>query len=98
MGAGIDGDALERSKAPSGQRIDFFDAVDFVAKEFHADGPIFLVAWENLEYVSPHPEDAPVKVFVVALVLNFYQFTKHLLACNFHVHIELQEHFPVGFR
>ena len=53
----------------AGERVDRRDALDLVAEERDADGPL-LVGREHLDGVAAHPELVAGEVVVVALVLQ----------------------------
>jgi hypothetical protein len=75
---GIDADLLERIGLGPGQRIEFKDRLQLVAKERKAPGAIFQVGGPHLQAVAAHAEAATLEGLVVATVLLGHEFRHHL--------------------
>ena len=61
--------AVELLDDLTGERVDRRDALDLVAEQLDADGPL-LVGGVHLDRVAPHPELVAGERVVVALVLE----------------------------
>ena len=98
MAAGIDGQAREGPELLPPQGIDEGDAVDRVAEELHPVGAFLFVGGEDLDAIAPDPESAPVKIDVVAFVLDLHQALQDVVAGDLHPALEQEEHPGVGLR
>ena len=73
VGGGVDRHAFELPQRLAPEGVDLPDGLHRVAPKLHPDGPVLFVGREDLHPVAPHPEGAPVKIDVVALVQNLHQ-------------------------
>ncbi len=74
VAVGIDADLLEGIGLGPGQRIEFGDRLQLVAKEGKAPGAVFKVGGPDFQTVAAHPETAALKRGIVALVGLRHQF------------------------
>ena len=96
MGGGVDRHAFELPQRLAPQGVDLPDGLHRVAPKLHPDGPVLFVGREDLHPVAPHPEGAPMKIDVVALVQNLHQLAQHLPAVLHHALLQVEEHAVVG--
>jgi hypothetical protein len=68
VGSRVDSDFFESPQGLAPQGIDFLDGFHVIAEKLHPDGPVLFVGREDLYPITPHPEGAPVKIQVVALI------------------------------
>ena len=79
MRGGIDGGVLQDAGHLSGEGVDLADAVDLIAEVLDADGVLGLARGEDLDGVSPYAELGADEVDVVALVVQFHQFSQQVV-------------------
>ncbi len=92
MAAGIDGDFAQGPKNLAGERVELRDAVDEIAEKLQPDSPVFLMGRKNVHDVTAHTKRAPVKIDVIALVLNIHQASQNVVARHFHLIVEQHQH------
>ena len=63
----------------AGDGVELGDAVDLVAEELHADGPVFIVGGVQLHRVAPDAEHVALEGHVVALVPVLHQTAQQLV-------------------
>ncbi len=73
MGGGENGGVGPLPQRPPGEKVDLPDPLDLVPEQLHPQGRPGEGGGNDLDYIPPHPEGAPVKVDVVALVLHSHQ-------------------------
>ena len=77
------------------QRIDFGNPIDFIPKEFDPQSDVFFVGRIDFDPVTPYPEGAPMKVDIIAFVVDLYQAAQqgialhHGIGFNIHPHAEI---------
>ena len=92
MRRGIDGNVFQNHQRMPADDVDGADAVDFVAKEFHADGTLVVSGGEDFDYIAAHAECAALKLNVAAVVLNFDKLTHQLVALHRHAGAQRDHH------
>jgi hypothetical protein len=92
---GEEHEPVEQLDDLTGERIDRRDALDLVAEQLDADGPL-LVGGVDLDRVAPDPELVAGEPVVVALVLQLDEPAQHRIAIDRGSDIELARHLRVG--
>ena len=82
VAGGGDHDVGEGFEGVTGEGVDAFDAVDFGAEEFEADGVVFGIGGEDVEGVAADAEAAGCGFVVISFVLDFNQFLKSGIAID----------------
>ena len=91
MALGIDGQARVLLLHGAEERVDLRERFDLVAEELNAVGR-FVVGGEDLDHVAAHAEGAAAEVGVVALVEDFDQAPRNILAADALAFFEQQQH------
>ena len=55
------------------QRVDLPDAFNLVSKNSRRKGTFVLIRRNHFQHVAPNPERSPVKIHIIALVLNIHK-------------------------
>ena len=76
MAGGINGNMLNEPLRHAGDGVDFGDSINFIAKEFHPNGPAVPVGGINLQGVPTEAEFVPGEVQVVAFIAYFCEFAE----------------------
>ena len=98
VAAGVDRRLGDPAHHLAPQRVDLGEGFDPVAEQLDADRVRLGGRGEDIDHVPAHAERAPVKVDVVALVLDVDQARQNLLPADRHPLFERQQHPVVGFR
>lgn len=55
------------------QRVDLPDGFNLVSEKFQTQGAFVLIRRNHFQHVAPNPERSPVKIHIIALVLNIHK-------------------------
>ena len=89
---GIDGNMADHALRQSRDGIDFGNAVDLVAEEFHADGTPRPVGGIDLHGVAADAEVVAGEVDVVALIADVHELAHQLFPRLFHARAQGDDH------
>ena len=84
VGGGEDAGVAQRGQHMPADGLNLADAVDLVPKELNAQGMLVLPGRDDLHHVPPHAEGAPVKLDIVALVLDVDEHPQQLVPADGH--------------
>ena len=94
--AGNTDDSFERLDFATGERVEPGDALDFLAKEFHAQA-VFASGGPDFDGIAAHAEMAALEGDIVAVVLEADEAGEELFARNAAAHAHGNNHFLVIF-
>src|SRR6201999_4189207 len=93
---GVDFDEFQILRLLSGQRIEFHDRLDLVAKETNAPRAVLIVGGENLETIAAHAEHAPAEIAQAALVLQRDEIGDELALVDLVADLQREGHRRIG--
>ena len=96
MGIGIDLDEFEVLRLFAGQRIEFGDRFDRIAKEADAPGAVFIVGRKQFDRIAAHPENTARKIAGRALVLQCDEIRDELALVDFLAELHGKSHRRIG--
>ncbi|MNN39533.1 hypothetical protein D3C81_1535720 [compost metagenome] len=79
---------IPRTENFPGEHVDLRNPFDLVAEHLHPHRMLPLGGGENLHHIAPHPEGAPDKVQVIALVLDIHQLMENVVARPLHANTQ----------
>ena len=92
MRSGVDRCVAQVRLHFAGERVDFRNAVDLVAEEFHAQDGVGALGGENFHHVAAGAELVSCQVDVIALILDFHQLFQELVTAFFHAGPQRNHH------
>ena len=98
VGVGIDGGVMEVADDLTGHDGDLADALDDVAKELDAQGPVAGPGRKYLQHIAAHPERAAREGDVVAHILDVNQASQGRVAVAALADSQRQHQGAVGLR
>ena len=66
------------------QSVNLCNPIHFIPEKFHPVGFTSRICRKNLHYISPHPKGSPVKIHIIAGILNIDQLVNHLIPVFYH--------------
>ena len=82
----------------SGEHIHFHELVHLIVKHLDADGLFIITGRDDLDHIAPHPEGAPFKINLVAIVLDLHQLFQDGVALHLLPYPERQHHVVIFLR
>lgn len=84
MGSRKDSNMLSFCFDLAGQGVDLSDTVNFVSEELHPNCKFAFFGRKNLQYITAYPESSPVKVHIIAVILDINQLPDHIIPVFLH--------------
>ena len=80
------------------QHVHLRDPVNFISEKLHPQRQLALIRRKDFHYISPHPERSPVKVHIIAVILNVNQLPDDLIPVLLHTGAQGNNHVLIILR
>ena len=80
------------------QHIKFYNAFNFIVKHLDAHSLFTISGWNNFDNITAYPESTTLKIYIITVILYFYQFMQYLLTVNNLTKAQRQYHIIIFLR